>query len=41
MQRWELTGTVATGLGQGQGFTRLDWVREAFISAAGIGQCTP
>ena len=31
-----LTGRVATGIGQGRMFTRLDWAREQFVAKLGI-----
>jgi HAD superfamily hydrolase (TIGR01509 family) len=36
MMEWEFTGRVTSGLGRGRDFTRLDWVRDAFVAAAGI-----
>ncbi len=34
---WQtITGAMATGLGQGTGFTSLDWAREAFRDRLGI-----
>jgi riboflavin kinase len=36
MQRQEITGEIATGLGQATGFTSLDWAREAFRNRLGI-----
>lgn len=36
MEDWQISGRVATGVGQGSGFTSLDWVREAFVAAVGI-----
>lgn len=36
MRDWSLSGDVFTGLGQGRGFTRLDWVRHAFRQRLGI-----
>jgi HAD superfamily hydrolase (TIGR01509 family) len=33
---WELRGLVRPGAGQARGFTALPWVREAFITHAGI-----
>ena len=36
MSDWQLTGRLVTGLGQGSGFTGLDWVREAFRAELGI-----
>lgn len=36
MKAWQFCGRVATGVGQGSGFTALDWVRRAFVSAVGI-----
>lgn len=36
MEHWRFSGRVTAGVGQGSGFTALDWVREAFIAAVGI-----
>lgn len=36
MPDWTISGRVVTGLGQGQGFTGLAWVREAFRAALGL-----
>ena len=36
MATWRITGRVTTGLGQGAGFTGLDWVRDAFVARLGI-----
>lgn len=36
MQDWQINGRVVTGLGQGAGFTDLDWVRAAFRAQLGI-----
>ena len=36
MHDWSLIGRVATGVGQGQGFTGMDWVRDAFRQHLGI-----
>ena len=36
MAAWRINGRVAEGLGQGAGFTGLDWVRDAFIEQVGI-----
>ncbi|UCG71470.1 MAG: HAD-IA family hydrolase [Chromatiales bacterium] len=36
MAKWHFNGWVITGLGQGAGFTSLDWVREAFRAQLGI-----
>src|SRR5687768_14722780 len=36
MAKLTLLGQVVTGLGQGAGFTQLDWVREQFMSRLGI-----
>ena len=36
MDGWQFSGRVATGVGQGSGFTALDWVRDAFVAAVGI-----
>ncbi len=31
-----LTGILASGLGEGESFTRLDWARAAFVAKVGI-----
>ncbi|HXV99308.1 MAG TPA: DUF120 domain-containing protein, partial [Anaerolineae bacterium] len=36
MANLALSGQVVTGLGQGAGFTQLDWAREQFIEKLGI-----
>jgi HAD superfamily hydrolase (TIGR01509 family) len=36
MAKLTLSGQVVTGLGQGAGFTQLDWAREQFIEQLGI-----
>ncbi|MDJ0927826.1 MAG: HAD-IA family hydrolase [Gammaproteobacteria bacterium] len=36
MTTWRITGRVMTGLGQGAGFTGLDWVRNGFVTRLGI-----
>jgi len=33
---WSLTGQVVTGVGQGAGFTQLDWAAKQFINQCGI-----
>lgn len=36
MQGEIITGRLATGIGQGKHFTRLDWARQQFIARVGI-----
>lgn len=36
MQGQEITGRLASGIGQGRHFTRLDWARRQFIERLGI-----
>jgi HAD superfamily hydrolase (TIGR01549 family) len=34
--QWELTGRVATGIGQGAGFSQLGWAKRQFMALCGI-----